>query len=674
MQAHGKTAIRRATGGVAAAGQDDAALRNLQAVLDRVEYLGEIGGWERDIVRDALVWSRGVYRIFGRDPKNWVPNHANFLACVHPDDRRRVEEASDAALAGGEQYDIEFRIVRPDGAVRAVHSRAERTQDAAGTVLRLTGTCQDITRRKQAEETLLASEERFRLLVETAPDAIMLYDADQHRLVDANPQAERLFGYAREEIVKHAPEFFYAPEQPDPRPFAQMFADNVKRVMAGEHLAVHRRIRTSSGEERLCHMTVVRLPGARGNLQRASFVDITEREATERRLERVKRALLTLSRGNEVVVRATSEAELFEGMCRAVTEVGGYRMAWVGTVEHDAAKTVQLVASAGDGADRLATRLELTWAEVPFGQGTTGRAIRSGQPATTRNIWDHPNMVGLAEFAQEYGVVSAATFPLKDASGVFAVLLLYAADANAFDAEELELLQKLADDLSYGFVALRHRRTSAELEQRWRVGLESMVGAIANMVELRDLYTAGHQQRVAKLAVSMARRLGLSEHDVEGIRLASIIHDLGKVSVPAEILSKPAKLSRTEMSLIREHAAAGYDNVRGIDFPWPIAQMVYQHHERLDGSGYPLGLKGDAILLGARIIAVADVIDAMTSHRPYRPALPIAAALAEIESHKGRLFDPAVVDACIALFETPDFSLDAADEAKGMQLDLLTPR
>ena len=166
---------------------------------------------------------------------------------------------------------------------------------------------------------------------------------------------------------------------------------------------------------------------------------------------------------------------------------------------------------------------------------------------------------------------------------------------------------------------------------------------------MRDPYTSGHQQRVAKLAVAIARELSLAEDDIEGLHLAGIIHDVGKVTIPPEILSKPGRLSGVELALIREHAQAGYDIIKGVDFPWPIAQMILQHHERLDGSGYPDGLRGDEILLGARIIAVADVVDAMATHRPYRAAVGIDAALQEIEANRGRLYDPDVVDACLRL-------------------------
>jgi putative nucleotidyltransferase with HDIG domain len=169
---------------------------------------------------------------------------------------------------------------------------------------------------------------------------------------------------------------------------------------------------------------------------------------------------------------------------------------------------------------------------------------------------------------------------------------------------------------------------------------------MARTVASRDRYTAGHQQRVADFAGLVAQEFGLSEEMTEGVRMAGVVHDLGKISIPAEFLSK-TKISDMEYKIIQSHAQAGYDILKEIDFPWPIAQIVRQHHERMDGSGYPQGLTGDEILLEARIIAVADVIEAMASHRPYRAALGIDKAVQEVSEKKGVCFDRDVVDASI---------------------------
>ncbi len=200
-------------------------------------------------------------------------------------------------------------------------------------------------------------------------------------------------------------------------------------------------------------------------------------------------------------------------------------------------------------------------------------------------------------------------------------------------------------------------RELRESEKRLRASLIDSVSAIASTVELRDPYTAGHQHRVAMIAKAIASRLDLDENLVEGLYLASVVHDVGKIHIPAEILSKPGRLNDLEYNLIKVHPGAGYEILKSIDFPWPIAKIVLQHHERLDGSGYPDGLKGDAILQEAKILAVADVIEAMASHRPYRVALGLDLALGEIEKGSGRLYDPEVVKACLWLFREGGFRM-----------------
>jgi PAS domain S-box-containing protein len=189
--------------------------------------------------------------------------------------------------------------------------------------------------------------------------------------------------------------------------------------------------------------------------------------------------------------------------------------------------------------------------------------------------------------------------------------------------------------------------------------LKDTVHAIANIVEMRDPYTAGHQVRVAALASAIATEMALPADQVEAIQIAGIVHDLGKISVPAEILSKPGKINEAERNLIKLHPQAGYDILKDIHFPWPIALMVLQHHERLDGSGYPQGLKGEEILLGARILSVADVVEAMSSHRPYRPGLGTEAALAEIAQFRGTHYDAQAVDACLTIFCEKGYRLNS---------------
>ncbi len=259
-------------------------------------------------------------------------------------------------------------------------------------------------------------------------------------------------------------------------------------------------------------------------------------------------------------------------------------------------------------------------------------------------------------------------------------LTIYSVEHDAFNPDELHLLRELAADLAYGIKALRDKADREAAVRRWRESLESTIGAIASTVEKRDPYTAGHQQRVAQLAVAIARDLHMSEQQIQGIYLAGIIHDVGKITIPLEILNRPGRLSELEYRLIQEHVRAGYDIIKGVDFPWPIAQIVLQHHERLDGSGYPNGLKAGDLLPEAKILAVADVVEAMMSHRPYRAALGLDAALAAVQTAAGRLYDRAAVEACVRLMRDNGFAFTAdpapagaaaprADEPKQGQRD-----
>ena len=206
------------------------------------------------------------------------------------------------------------------------------------------------------------------------------------------------------------------------------------------------------------------------------------------------------------------------------------------------------------------------------------------------------------------------------------------------------------------------KRAEEEIQRhiaRLKAAFAGTVDVTMRMSEMRDPYTAGHERRVSEIAAAIGAELGLEAQATEGLRVAGQLHDVGKIAVPAEILAKPGKLSAIELRLIREHPQAGYDVLAGVEFPWPVAQVALQHHERMDGSGYPQGLKGEAILLEARIMAVADVVEAMSSHRPYRPGLGIGKALAEIERGRGTAYDPAVADACLKLFREKEYALPA---------------
>lgn len=212
--------------------------------------------------------------------------------------------------------------------------------------------------------------------------------------------------------------------------------------------------------------------------------------------------------------------------------------------------------------------------------------------------------------------------------------------------------------IDIGIYKHRMEKKLKETEERLRKTLEDTIKALSSALELRDPYTAGHQRRVSDLSCAIALELGLSSEQIDGLRLAGLIHDVGKIRIPAEILSCPNELTELDFSLIKAHPQAGYDIIKTISFPFPVARIVLQHHERIDGSGYPSGLKQDKILVEAKILAVADVVEAIASHRPYREALGITYALNEISKNSGLLFDSCIVDACLKLFKEKNFQFN----------------
>ncbi|MCT0207007.1 HD-GYP domain-containing protein [Synechococcus sp. CS-1332] len=219
-----------------------------------------------------------------------------------------------------------------------------------------------------------------------------------------------------------------------------------------------------------------------------------------------------------------------------------------------------------------------------------------------------------------------------------------------FQAEERLLLDTIANRLGSLIAgAIAEESLIRTLQEKERL-FKQLIAVVGGMAEMRDPYTAGHQHSVKELAMAIGVELGLPERQLEGLQLAASVHDIGKIMVPAELLCKPTALTTHEFDLIKDHAQAGYTILKDVDFPWPIARIVHEHHERMDGSGYPSGLKGEELLLESRIVAVADVVQSMCAHRPYRAGLGSDAALAEISKNRGKLYDTDVVDACLKMF------------------------
>ncbi len=513
---------------------------------------------------------------------------------------------------------------------------------------------EDITERKRMQQVLQESEEKFRQISATAQDAILMMDS-AGRIVFWNRAAEKMFGYTAEETLGRELHALIVPER-----FRDAFHKNHPAFVAtGQGAIIGKTVELEAfGKNRAEFPVELSVSAAKlgGQWHAIGFIrDITERKQAEQALNKLNGAFKALSAGNHELVHATDETQLLQAMCRVIVEIGGYSAAWVGYRQDDAEKSVRPMAHCGFDPGFVDT-LQITWADSERGCGPTGKAVRSGTTQIVRDVVNDPGCAPWREQALKHGHASAIAIPLANDAGALGSLTIYAAESLTFD--EIALLEEMTGDLAFGIRMLRLRQAQQRNAEQVRKGLEGTVQAIAAMVEMRDPYTAGHQRRVAELAAAIAVEMGLPDEQVHGLHLAGTIHDLGKIQTPAEILSKPGKLSATEFSLIKDHPQNGYEILKDIEFPWPIAQMVWQHHEKLDGSGYPQGLKGNDILLEARIMTVADVVEAMSSHRPYRPGLGLDAALTEIGKGRGTHYDPQVVDTCVRLFREKGFKFE----------------
>jgi response regulator RpfG family c-di-GMP phosphodiesterase len=384
-----------------------------------------------------------------------------------------------------------------------------------------------------------------------------------------------------------------------------------------------------------------------------------ERFKDRTRLERQVWALEAYANAAKCLRHAKTPQELIEGICEGITKLDVYLLAWVGLAENNADKTVSIAGAFGQ-AKPYTQGLTVSWDKnKATGKGPCGRAITSGEIQLVCNIDDDHLFAPWSERAKFYGVESYIAVPIFDDGTAIGALLVYANITNAFNLPEISLFESLAQEIGHGLASFKQetqlkqekiRRESAQ--RKLLESLELTITAMSSTMEMRDPYTSGHQQQVAKISVAIAQSLNLTEDQIHGLKMAALVHDIGKVAIPYELLTKPTQLSPLEYELMKEHVNNGYKILKDIPFVWPIADMVRQHHERSDGTGYPLGLKGDQILEEAKILAVADIIDSMSSHRPYRPALGVEKAIDEIQRRAGHDLDKNVVDAAIRLYES----------------------
>jgi PAS domain S-box-containing protein len=455
----------------------------------------------------------------------------------------------------------------------------------------------------KAEKALNNSEILNRRLVEHLPHRVFIKDLNSIYL-SCNANFARDLGIAPEEVVGKNDFAFH------PVDLAEAYRVDDRTTMEARQIKKFEQRYLLAGQERWIHVTKVPFRDEQGEIMGVlgTFEDITERKrAEQQQQERTKelQAFFTLS---ELITR---EGITIEELCREFSAV-----------------------------------LPESW---QYPEITCARIVIGDTEFRTENF-------------EESGWLQSAPIEVKETvRGRIDVGYLEerpAVDEGPFLKEERMLIDALAERLGHVFGRKQGEEQLQYTLEKLRKSMRTTIQVMVSTVEARDPYTSGHQVRAAGLARAIATEMGLSPDKIDGLRMAGSIHDIGKISIPAEILSKPTKLSELEFAMIKEHAQRGYELLKNVESPWPLAEIVHQHHERMDGSGYPRHLKGEKILIEARILTVADVVEAMASHRPYRPGLGIDAALNEIERHRGTFYDDAVAAACLKLFREKGFQFE----------------
>jgi PAS domain S-box-containing protein len=460
---------------------------------------------------------------------------------------------------------------------------------------------------KQAEDALRESEANYRQLFDNSPSGIYKIDFRTGKFLKANDIICKYLGYSQEEITSLNPHDFLTDEG------KQLFSERLNKLMLGEEVAKtpEFEIVDKKGMRRWVQLNSKFFYDSEG-LAGADVVahEITERKRAEEELLKSEEEFRSLAEAMPQIVWATRK----DGWNIY------FNQQWINYTG------LTLEESYGHG-----------W-NTPFHPEDRQRAWDAWQDATkTGGIYSLECRLRRADGVYHWWLIRGV--PLLDETGEIIKWF-----GTCTDIDNIKHAEKQLQD------------TLESLRKAIGTTIQVMVSA----VETRDPYTSGHQTRSANLARAIAMEMGLPEDKIDAIRMAGSIHDIGKLSIPAEILSKPTKLSAIEWLLIKEHAQRGYEILKDVESPWPLAEIVHQHHERMDGSGYPRSLKGEEILIEARILSVADVVEAMASHRPYRPGLGIDAALNEIEKNSGIFYDATVADACLRLFREKGFKLEGS--------------
>jgi PAS domain S-box-containing protein len=580
--------------------QAEAAFQETQDLLNEVEGIARIGGWKMDLINRKATWTQGTYDIVEITSGTPIPGPDEHMDYYLPEYRPLVVEAMRALIEDDKPLDFEAPLRTAKGNVKWCRAMGRVVREG-GKTIEVYGTFQDITDRKQTEEELLKSEEKYRLIAENMADIISVSDMNL-RFTYISPSIMRIRGFTVEEAMEHTLEQTMTPESL--KITLAAFEEEMKLEASGT--ADPDRIRIMELEEYKKNGSLIWLEVG------FSFLHDKDRKPI---------AILAVSRDISARKRADDELKKSKALLESV---------------FNSSQDLMLV------VDRDLKILMSNWKSSLYA-GHTEFPINSH----CYEAFNHRDIP--CEPCHALSVFNTGEPIREEHYNQYTQLFM---EVNAYP---------IFDDNHHVIMVAEHVRNITDRKQaaeKMRKALGATVQAIAVTVETRDPYTAGHQRRVADLAHSIATEMNLPAEQIDGIRMAAAIHDLGKISVPAEILSKPKKLTAIEFSLIKTHAKSGYDILKNIDFPWPIARMILEHHKRMNGSGYPHGLTGDNLLMESQILAVADVVESMASHRPYRSSLGIDAALGEIEKNKGTLYDNAVADACLRLFREKGYQLE----------------
>lgn len=506
------------------------------------------------------------------------------------------------------------------------------------------GILRDISDRKRMENALRGSEELHRITLSNISDAVFITD-DTGAFTFVCPGVDAIFGYSPAEVQAMGK-------------IEKLLGDHLfereELKTAGEIQNIEREVTDKRGNHHNLLVAVKRV-SIKGGTVLYTCSDVTARTQWLKRVEKLNSLMLALRDINQELFVTKDEGDLCHKISGILLRIEYVKFNWIGLIEEGGSEIRPLAYAGYEACDLSSVRMKYDTAGND--NDPVSAAIKTGQAVIINDRENDSRYPLWKQEALKRGCASVIVVPLKYDENVIGVINICADRKDAFGNGEVEYLTEVAGDMAMGIKSLRLGKRLEQSLESIRKTLHGTINAVTMIGEMRDPYTAGHQKRVAQIATAIARGMGLSEDEVEGIRVAGCLHDTGKIIVPAEILSKPSTLNKHEYGIVREHVRAGYEILKDIEFPWPVARMVLQHHENLDGSGYPSGTKGEEIILGARILAVADVVEAMATHRPYRPAIGVDRALLEIMQKRGLLYDPAVVDACMRLFVEKGFKL-----------------